>query len=229
MKRIVIAALLAASTAAHAESFFQIEAGLGVTRYTKEDGRWFQQGTPGADNKVSSKPPAFSLGLTGPIVTRERWGVDWHAEYVNLGRAAASCNCTPNDENYDAKTHKFTDVMPADPAGFSGSGVSQGFVLSVEPYYVVHSVRLGLEVGAYIHRDTWHEYVTGWQTTPDMPKQSFDISQKSWSVAPVVGVSVSKDRYTLSYRHYFMRVNASGRNVPPLWNDADVLEVKMRF
>ncbi|BCF98060.1 hypothetical protein PPGU19_026290 [Paraburkholderia sp. PGU19] len=78
-----------------------------------------------------------------------------------------------------------------------------------------------------IHRDSWSEDVAGWQVAG--PPQNLHLSDVYWSVAPVVGASVGNGRFTLSYRHYFMSVNSNHRNIPPLWSDADVLEVKVKF
>lgn len=221
-----------AAAAAHADyinDYVQGEIGIGAAHYTTQDGRWYQQGMPNGDNKLTSKPPAFSLGLTGPLITRGKWGADWHAEYVNLGRAAASCACTPRDENYDANTHHFTNRFDAPAAYFTGSGRSQGVALTVEPYYWIKGVRLGVEAGAYIHRDSWSEDVIGWQLDKTVAPQNLHLSDTHWSVAPVVGASVGNGRFTLSYRHYFMRVSSESRSVPPLWNDADAIEIKVRF
>jgi hypothetical protein len=221
---------LALSSGAHADyinQYVQAEIGIGAAKYTTQDGRWYQQGVPGADNHLTSKPPAFSLGLTGPLITRGRWGMDWHAEYVNLGRAAASCDCTPLDANYNANTHTFTPKIAVPQVYFTGEGRSQGVALTLEPYYWISGFRLGVEAGAYIHRDSWSDSVYGWQ----LPGASgpMVLEDKYWSVAPVVGATVGNGRFTLSYRHYFMRLNSQNRAIPPLWNDADVLEVKVKF
>jgi hypothetical protein len=209
--------------------YVQAEMGIGAAKYTTVDGRWYQQGMPNGDNKLTSKPPAFSLGLTGPLITRGKWGADWHAEYVNLGRAAASCACTPMDENYNAQTHQFHKRYDVPAAYFTGSGRSQGAALTIEPYYWINGVRLGVEAGAYIHRDSWSEDVVGWQIEGSGAPRNIHVGDAYWSVAPVVGASVGNGRFTLSYRHYFMRRNNETRNVPPLWDDADALEIKVKF
>jgi hypothetical protein len=222
---------LAVSTASHADyinQYVQAELGIGAAKYQTQDGRWMQQGIPGGSN-VTSKPPAFSLGFTGPLITRGKWGMDWHAEYVNLGRASAQCDCTPLDSNYNANAHVFAPKIAVPFANFTGEGRSQGVALTVEPYYWFHGARIGIEAGAYIHRDSWTEDVTGWQIDPSVAPQNLHLSDAYWSVAPVVGASVGNGRFTLSYRHYFMRLNSNSRNIPPLWNDADVLEVKVKF
>ncbi|APR40488.1 hypothetical protein [Paraburkholderia sp. SOS3] len=206
----------AAATQARADyinDYVQGEIGIGAAKYQTQDGRWLQQGIPGGSS-VTSKPPAFSLGLTGPLITRGKWGIDWHAEYVNLGRAAAECWCTPNDDNYDANSHRYQTKVNVPQAYFTGEGRSQGAALTLEPYYWLHGVRLGVEAGAYIHRDSWSESVSDWQAWPGVPKQNISISDSYWSVAPVVGASVGNGRFTLSYRHYFMRLNSNSRKHP---------------
>lgn len=231
MKRSIIAlALAVASIAAHADyitDYVHAEVGAGVTRYGTENGRWYQENMP--LNSVTNVAPEFSLGLTGPLVTRGRWGVDWHVDYTNLGRAAAACECTPIDDNYDLKSKRKKNTYAVDDAFFTGSGRAQGVVLSVEPYYWTHGVRLGVEAGAYVYRAAWTEYVAGWSQNQQMQKQSFELNDHSWNVAPVVGATVGNGRWTLAYRHYFMRLNANRATVPPVWNDADVLEVKFKF
>ncbi|MPW16896.1 hypothetical protein GCT13_08120 [Paraburkholderia sp. CNPSo 3157] len=221
-----------AAASAHADyinDYVQAELGIGAAHYTTEDGRWYQQGMPGANNQLTSKPPAFSAGFTGPIISRGKWGMDWHAEYVNLGRASASCACTPRDENYNASTHQYTDKFSAPQAYFTGYGRSQGVALTIEPYYWIDGVRLGIEAGAYVHRDSWSEDIVGWQVSPAVAPQNLHVEDAYWSVAPLVGASVGNGRFTLSYRHYFMRVNSNQRAIPPLWNDADAIELKVKF
>jgi len=230
-KHTVLAVIALSCASAHADDitdYVHAEIGIGAALYSTPDGRWQQEGIPGG-SKVTSKPPAFSMGFTGPFISRGKWGVDWHAEYVNLGRAAADCSCTPNDANYDQNSHRYSKKIDVPVAYFTGEGRSQGVALTLEPYYWIDGFRLGIEAGAYVHRDSWSENVAGWQAWPGVPKQNIHVSDAYWSVAPVVGASVGTGRFTLSYRHYFMRINSQHRNIPPLWNDADALEVKIKF
>lgn len=76
-----------AAVAAHAESFFQIEAGIGGSAFNKgPDGYWFQQPFP---HSLSLYAPAIEAGFTGDVWRKTSWGVAWHADYVNLGRDTA--------------------------------------------------------------------------------------------------------------------------------------------
>ncbi|WOD18656.1 hypothetical protein [Paraburkholderia kirstenboschensis] len=203
-----------------------VQAGIGLSKADTPDGRWQQAGIPGGSH-VTAKPPTFSLGLTGPLLTRGAWGVDWHLDYVNLGRFAASCSCTPMDENYDPKTHAYTPKVAVPTAFFTGEGRSQGAALTAEVYYWLYSVRLAAEAGAYIHRDSWSEDVSNWQVG-GYP-QNLHLSDTYWSVAPVVGVSVGYGRMSVSARHYFTKLNSQNRSVPPLWNDVTTVEMKVKF
>jgi hypothetical protein len=233
MKRTMLAVVvMLVSVGAHADyisDYVQVELGIGAGRYTTQDGRWYQQGLPDGNNHLSTKPPAFSAGFTGPLITRGRWGVDWHAEYVNLGRAAASCDCTPLDVNYNARNHTYTPTVAVPRAYFTGDGSSQGVALTLESYYWIGGFRLGAELGAYVHRDSWSDTVYNWQLPGSAGPSTLVLQDKYWSVAPVVGASVGNGRFTLSYRHYFMRFNSQNRSIPPLWNDADVIEAKVKF
>jgi len=209
--------LLALPVAAHA-SWFEYEAGAGLTSYETEDGRWYQQLQPHSLSTVSQE---YSVGITGAVVSRGAWGIDWHADYVNLGRASSSCQCDTSDSDYAAHNTRHTAL-------FTGSGRAQGVSLTVEPYRWYRGWRYGFEAGAYVYRSTWSEQVQGW-TVSDAPPRNLSLSAKGWHVAPVIGMSISKDSWSVNYRHYFMRFNSTRQNVPPLWNDADVIEIKRRF
>ena len=228
MKSVILAVAFALPLAAHAESFFQIEAGLGVTQYETQDGRWYQQGMP--VSSVSARNLAWSVGATGALLQRGRWGIDWHVDYVNLGRAAAACECTPNDANYNPSTHAYNpNVAPAPLAYFTGNGRSQGFVLSVESYYWLQGVRLGVEVGAYVNYSQWQENVYGWTTDYATARRDLSISTCYWGVVPVVGASVGNETWLVGYRHYFTSRQHLHEEYPPVWNDVDVIELKYRF
>lgn len=204
-----------------------VQVGIGVSKADTPDGRWAQQGIPGGSH-VTTKPPTFSLGLTGSVMTRGAWGIDWHADYVNLGRFAADCSCTPQDENYNPSNHTYTNKTGVPTAYFTGEGRSQGAALTIEPYYWLYGFRFAAEAGAYIHKDSWSEDIAGWQVG-GVPPQNLHLSDSYWSVAPVVGVSVGYGRVSVAARHYFTGLNSRNRNVPPLWNDVTTVELKVKF
>jgi hypothetical protein len=233
MKRTIIAAsivsfaIMAGCPRAHAESWLDFEGGLGMTNFITKNGRWYQENMP--DDAVVRDALSYSVGVAFPLLTRRNWGIDGHIDYVDLGRDAASCYCTPIDGNYNLATERANIKTPVDDAYFSGSGRARGVTFTVEPYYRAYGVRFAAEAGAYVYRGSWNEYVSNWSQNMTMAKQTFSLSQSSWAVAPVAGVSIGYGHVTLSYRHYFMAHHSESLNVPPVWNDANMLELKVRF
>jgi len=59
----------AAATSAYHPYGIHVQAGIGLSKADTPDGHWQQAGIPG-DSHVAAKPPRFSLGLTGPLLTR---------------------------------------------------------------------------------------------------------------------------------------------------------------
>lgn len=216
---------LVCSSAAHSESFFQIEAGAGLTDYTLTNGKWFQDGA--IDNHVVSHAPAITLGLTGPLIQRQHWGIDWHADAVYFGSVSASCQCTISDADYNASTDK---VMPgAITESYYGSGHAAGVVLMLEPYYARAGWKFGVAAGVLGYRKTWTENVSGWAGNfgDPQPVPVHLESAHGVSFAPAVGVDISRGAFTLSYRYYFTSRNEG--NTPPLWDDVQTVELKYRF
>ena len=229
MKRIAaVLALIGGALAAPAAQAWQFEHGAGLTIYQTEDGRWYQQGAP---HSLHNNTPAWSLGVTGNVWQRADWGVAWHADYVNLGRASAECSCTPMDENYNANTHTMVVPRPYDVpnAQFSGGGRAQGVTFTIEPYYIAHGWRLAAEAGVFAYLPQWDETVSNWQVVGSGDPQTLSVSTpRRWSAVPVVGASIGRGNWSLAYRHYFTRMANYGDS-PPLWKDADVIEYKVRF
>lgn len=218
---VLTAALVAGALsplAARADTWFQFESGIGVTAFQTENGRWYQNGMP--QSRVSRVAPEYSAGITGPLLARGAWGADWHVDYVNLGRAAASCQCDTSDADYAAHTTKHT-------AYYTGDGRAQGAALTIEPYGWVRGVRVAAEGGAFIYHAGWSESVTGWSVGG--PPQNLYLSQSQWAVAPVAGVSVGNGTWSVNFRHYFLKANNKTLVVPPVWNDANVIELKYRY
>lgn len=218
MKLKAIPLLLIIPAAAHAQSsWFQFEAGLGYTHYQTDDGRWYQQGAP--IDHLSTSAIALGAGFTGDVWSKGSWGVSYHADYEYMGTTSASCMCT-SDANYSRATHSWKG--PDDnPTSFSGSGHTQGVVLSIEPWYEKWGYRFGLEAGAFLHFDTWTEQVGKGIGQLHAPT--------GLHIAPMAGITVHRGAFSVAYRHYFMNGQLQAENVPPLWKGIDTIEVKYKF
>src|ERR1700754_1730055 len=120
----------------------ELEAGVGTTRYTiQSDGTWYQRAMP---YKITSSGMGYLIGLTGKVVRRDVFGIDWHADYVNLGSITSFCRCTTIDADYDMKAHRLlTRHTPI--ADYSGHGTAHGFKLSLAPYVTVGGWDVGVE------------------------------------------------------------------------------------
>jgi hypothetical protein len=225
MRLAALAAGMALACSAHAQSFFEIEAGVGMTYYTLTDGKWFQEGA--LDNHVISHAPAVSIGLTGNVIDRARWGIDWHADAIYLGGVSASCQCTISDDDYNPRTH----VMKAGATteSYYGSGHAVGVSLMLEPYLKYREWKFGVAAGVFGYRKTWTENVSGWDGNFGIarPVPVHLESAHGISFAPAVGVDVSRGPFTLSYRYFFTSRNEG--NTPPLWDDVQTLMVTYRF
>lgn len=208
------------TAAAHAQ--FRPEVGIGAAQFSdKGTGVWWQ------DNHqygLSLSVPTITLGLTGPLMTRGQWGIDWHVDYTWLGNVSANCKCSPIDSNYSGQTH-----IDVPDALFSGHGQAQGIALTVEPYFWTHGFRLAAEAGLFPYVWHWSETVDGWSDQPGMTPHTIAAnSGRNLSLGEVVGVSVSRGPFTVAYKHFFLP--AQGANgVPPLWKGADMLEIRYKF
>ena len=220
---IAVAALVLLTGNASAEVHFEL--GVGVTNYrTGPDGLWYQQGQ---GPHLDLRSPMISAGLTGPIYSRSSWGVDWHVNYVNLGHSSVQCLCTPRDENYSTSTHQKLNLYDIPDANFQGNGNAQGIALTVEPYVMRGGWRFGLEAGPFIHRNSFDEVISNWTLSRDNEPQTLKVSTtRRVSIGSMVGASVGRGNFRVSYKHYFMPQRGE---YPALWKGADVIELKYVF
>lgn len=210
---------------AQAESWFQFEAGLGVSRIADMgDGVWIQQGAP--DNKERKTTPALLAGVTGSVIERGRWDLRWHADYVYLGEFSASVDGVP-DQYYDPAHHVVLPTWKQSGLAyspFSGHGHIQGVPVTLDAGYAVNGWRIGLEAGGWAYWQTWHESLEGFGKSTDW----HDLSHKTqMQFSYVVGASVSRKDFSVSYRYY--KTTGGGNPYPGLATGAHVLMMQYRF
>lgn len=227
---IVVAFLVALlASPAHADSisdYVRLELGIGVSRYQAQgDGTWYQQGMP---HSLGLSAPVLAAGFTGPLWTAEKWGIDWHVNYVSLGHVSSDCTCTPMDENYDTKTHKKLGLYNVPDARFVGNGNAQGVALTIEPYVRYRGFRFGIEGGLFPYRPSWDVQVSNW-AVGGTPTTLNIGTPHGIQLGGIVGASVSRGPFTLSYQHYFLPTKFDATHSPAIWKGADVLMVKYRF
>jgi hypothetical protein len=226
----VAVALALACSSANAASFFQIEAGISSSNYaTQGDGTWFQQGLP---HVLNIHTYGFSAGFTGALYDRDTWGVDWHVDYVNLGHVSSTCECTPQDSNYDFQKHVLI-VQPgwnAPMANFVGNGNAQGVAFTLEPWMKYRGWRFGFEAGLFPYRPAWDETIYGWQVDPNTPQQTIHANTPhALQLGEVAGVNVGRGNFTIGLKHYWLPTKFDNSHNPAIWKGAWVMEAKYRF
>lgn len=241
-KIITVAAVgVALACSAHAESFFHVEAGLGVTAFnTASDDLWYQQGF---EHKLRLYAPAIRLGVTGdalPYSTGSYWpGVAWHADYVYLGRASATSVAAPDPNGayaqsggYSTATHScMGECGPL--RHFQSSGNLNGVSLTLEPFWRKGNWRFGVEAGPFFYRSTWHATATSLTDTqwwgPAGSVEHLDHTP-SIEIGLTVGASVAYKDFSLSYNFYNIKTHkVTDANVPPIWNKAHMVMLNYRF
>lgn len=225
MKRTIIAALVtfASFGSAHAASFFEIEAGLGAAQIKDMgDGTWIQQGAP--NNHERKTTPAVMVGFTGQLVQRGAWDLRYHADYVYIGQFSAAVDGVP-DAAYDVKTHKVLGSFSASGqrySPFNGQGHVQGVPLTLDVGYTYNGWRVGVEGGAWVYWQTWHESLY------NLNNEWQDLSHNTVAqVGYVVGANITHGNLGLSYRYYGM--SAKWNPQPGLATGAHVLMATYRF
>ena len=223
MKRIIAAAVIAASsvTVAHAQDWFQFEAGIGASHISDlGDGTWIQEGA--RSNHEEKNTVAIMGGLTGPIYTHGAVDVRWHADYVYLGSYSASVLGVP-DNQYNATTHSIVNYAGERFSPFNGQGHTQGVPLTLDIGYTYRGWRIGAEAGMWAYVQTWHEslYTLGdeWVNMRSPGKVQLGY---------VVGASVARGPLAISYRYYQIREDWSN-GTPGLARAAQVIMATYRF
>lgn len=212
MKALVLLGLLGVS-AAHA-SDWQMEIGAGQTTYrTYGDGIWYQLGSP---HSLDAHGKSYLIGLTG---SAGPWV--WHADYINFGKASASCWCT-SDANYDAGRHIVIDGnYSVRPVRFNGSGYAHGLQFKGAFVSRFGGVDVGPEAGVLIYQNHWTENVYGWTSeTWHTPIDGVHRADEKVRIGGIIGLTIKTGKFSISMDQYLMKpVSLKGDN-PPLWRNA---------
>ncbi|CAJ0719440.1 hypothetical protein LMG6871_02865 [Ralstonia edaphis] len=220
MKNLILAAALVAPVVANAQSF---EAAVGMSTYSAQaNGTWYQEGMP---HSLKLRSPAFALGFTGPIYQRERWGVDWHVNYVYLGQVTSDCFCTAYDANYDFVRHQKINAAIPDQH-FHGTGHAQGVALTVEPYVMYRGWRFAIEAGLFPYRPTFDETVTNADGSEVLAQYP---TPHAIQLGKTFGVSVGRGNFRVSLKRYILPTRYDDQHSPAVWRDATMVEIRYVF
>jgi hypothetical protein len=225
-----LAALVALSTSAHAESWFQIEAGLGVTSAVKlGDGMFYSKGFS-HDTPDGSYGGRVGIVLNAIDAAPRSWtpGMRFHLTYANFGKVKWS-SMNPQDQadfdgtgrqgGYNVKTLGCDDNNCGVFRKFDSTGGIQAISLTIEPYWDLGSGwQLGLEAGPALYRTTWTSVATAMNDSarfgPAGTQETLS-HQPHIQVGALVGASVSKGPFSARLNYLTAPVGYStGKNVP---------------
>jgi len=246
MKHVLIGAALAiAATSAQAESFFQIEAGLGVTSAQKVgDGIFYSKGfSHSTPNGSYGGRVGVVMNVIDAPVRSIVPGLRMHAGYYNFGKVNWS-SMNPQDEadftsvgqqgGYNVKT----GTCVADNCGvfrkFDSTGGIQAIALTVEPFWNLGGAwTLGVEAGPALYRSTWTSVATAMADGRFGPAGT----QETLTHAPRVqlgalaGVSLSRGPFSVRANYLYAPVayKDDGKDVPAGIKGEFMLSVNYTF
>lgn len=228
-RSILAIAALAVASQAHAESFFQVEAGLGLTSATKVgDGMFYSQGfshsTPDASyggrlgivmNAVTAQPksitPGLRVHLTYQLFGKVHWASDNpqdEADFTSVGQQGG----------YNTTTHTCVNSNCGDFRHFDSTGGIQALSLTVEPYWDLgRGWTVGVEVGPALYRSSWTAVATALSDGRFGPKgtQETLTHTPSLQIGALGGVSACLDTYCARLNYLYAPIGKwSGKNIP---------------
>jgi hypothetical protein len=211
----VIAIALAASGTVQAQSFFEIEAGIGAASYVRTGNNvYYDQGFA---HSTPINAPAGRVGLLANLLQPAGFtpGLRAHATYYNFG--AVTWHATVPEDGftrngvsggYNASTDSCTNNNCGTFRNFSSSGLTQAVALTVEPYWDIgHGFTLGVEAGPALYRAEWNTYATALTAGDFGPAGTVqDISVKAkWQLSYILGVSLSRGPVSLRLNYLSTR------------------------
>ncbi|MBN3813284.1 hypothetical protein [Paraburkholderia sp. Ac-20347] len=219
----------AAASQARAESFFQIEAGIGVTSATKlGDGMYYSKGfshdTPNGSyggrvgivmNAVDARPRSFVPGLRA------------HLDYYNFGKVKWS-SVNPQDATdfdgtgapggYNVATLSCNDNNCGAMRRFDSTGGIQALALTLEPFWDLGAGwQFGLEIGPALYRSTWTTVATALSDGPFGPAGTEETLSHSPHVqlGALAGAAISRGPLSVRLNYLYAPVGQStAKNVP---------------
>lgn len=223
MKKLVLAILMTfVAVTAHAESWLQFEGAIGNSHYTGSgSGTYYEDGV-NFPHVLNFTRVGYEVGVTGPIMQRGNWGVDWHADYVYLGRESFDGMVDSNDANYNPSTGGCNG--PCAPTEHMwGGGSVRGIDFPLEPYYTYRGIRFSALVGPFVYRPT----MSMSYTAPSGITYSYN-SPDNIRISLMYGAQISYKNVFIRYEHFTDR-SSGGVVDPGIQTSTNMLSLGYRF
>lgn len=211
---------------AHAQDWFQFEAGLGESYAPNMgNGVWYENGAQ-YPHTLDMHSLAGEVGITGDLpipplhVLGQTVRFAYHVDAVHLAHIHTDAQVDSSDANYNATTS--TCMAPCAPnIRMVGDGSVNGLALTIEPYLQEGKYRFGVEAGPFIFRPTWN--LADWTTTGPIVMVHDPLIQVGW----VAGVEVSRGPWSIAAQYFYDRTR--GDKIPAPWTGTYLLMARYRF
>lgn len=209
---------LVISTAAHAESFFQLEAGLGVSSAAKiGDGTWYWSNM---QHKTPINSIAGRIGIQANLLDAHTgsWvpGLRAHLTYGYFGHyhwsAVAGEDPDPGHTwGLDVANGTCYHGNCGYLRRFDSTGDMMAVSLTLEPYWAFgNGWTAGIEAGPALYRYTWTSFATNLQNSPGHfgpygtagAVETFHHTPH-WYVGALIGASIGKGPVSLRYNYLY--------------------------
>lgn len=198
MQKIVAVILfILAASGAYAGSV-EYSAGVGISRFTSQDGTWYQPENPYALNLAS--PSAF---VRADYRFNPTWSVG--VGYLYLGKASSYAEASADDGEYPNGVRPSCTGQCWPHSHWYGYGDVKGVFL--EGRYT-HRSGFYAEAGVYAYKPTWHEYIPDWRACADCAPSYVEVSHDPQiQFSPIYGIGYREGRFGLSLQQVW--ANAS--------------------
>lgn len=227
-KSLLVIALTLTPIFAHADSWLHFEGDLGESHYTGSgSGTYYEDGAR-YPHTLNFNRVAFEVGVTGPIFTQPNYGVNWHADYVYLGRESFDGQVNSDDANFSATSKSGCNGECAPTEHMWGGGSVTGISLPIEPYYLYRGVRFSALLGPFIYRPTMSlSFTVPSFTVPSGTTFNFN-SPNSIRISLMYGFQVTYKNVFVRYEHFTDR-SAGGVSNPGIQTSTDLLSLGYTF
>lgn len=232
MRKAAIAVVLTlASVGAHAQTWFQFEAGLGITSAQKVgDGIFYSSGfSHSTPNGSWGGRAGVQLNVVPAVRNSFVPGVRFHVTGYDFGKVKWS-SMNPQDEadftsvgqqgGYSVKTGTCVDNNCGVMRRFDSTGGIVAVAATVEPYWRVGSGwEIGVQVGPALYRSTWTTVATAMSAGRFGPAGTQETLQHEPQVqlGALAGVSVGKGPFAVRVDYLYAPAGYKndGKDVPP--------------